>query len=474
MILYHYRSIESALLEVGNGTFHFASREELNDPIEGYVRVYWQGDKAAWEGLFRNYICSLSQAIDLYLLQCDEKMLHHKTLLVDLNQFDNVPLGNILKKLGEDFLADEEIQKLSAFYGNNKLKVRDEELQLIFHFIHSKALIRCIQKCKEYRTIPPEMANDLLNIFGTKEFKFPIGLMEAEVPNEEQRSKIAKLAKDTFEDMIDYQYIRFGFEDETFLYGKHKNENGQIDNENTISEARQHRNWFTITVDFPKVYINQLREMLYPESYVVCFSGKNNDSAMWGNYANNHKGVCLIYETDKNDCMVLQKKSRPLHLNVKPIRYEGEIIERNFFETFGRLTYNQIKTWLCGVGGISSAYNVFSDAEKWQNKYWEVYDIKTYRKLKAWESENEYRLALSNIFDEYSKPEDRNLCYEMKQLKGLIFGINTSEYDKKRIMEKLLEHKDELTNFKFYQAEYDDETQSIFIREKRLWKLNGC
>lgn len=50
MILYHYRPIESALLEIGNGTFHFAASEELNDPIEGYVRVFWKGDRAAWEG----------------------------------------------------------------------------------------------------------------------------------------------------------------------------------------------------------------------------------------------------------------------------------------------------------------------------------------------------------------------------------------------------------------------------------------
>ena len=38
---YHYRSINSALLEIENGTFHFASKEELNDPLEGFVRVFW-------------------------------------------------------------------------------------------------------------------------------------------------------------------------------------------------------------------------------------------------------------------------------------------------------------------------------------------------------------------------------------------------------------------------------------------------
>lgn len=48
MKLYHYRSISSALLEIENGTFHFASKEELNDPLEGFVRVFWQ--EIRWPG----------------------------------------------------------------------------------------------------------------------------------------------------------------------------------------------------------------------------------------------------------------------------------------------------------------------------------------------------------------------------------------------------------------------------------------
>lgn len=99
MLIYHYRPIESALLEIEEGTFHFVSREELNDPIEGYVRVFWQEDKAAWEGLFRNYICSLRQAIILYLLRGDEDMIHHETLLVSLHRSDNVQLVRTLKSL---------------------------------------------------------------------------------------------------------------------------------------------------------------------------------------------------------------------------------------------------------------------------------------------------------------------------------------------------------------------------------------
>ena len=182
MFLYHYRSIRNALLEIENGTFHFSSRKELNDPIEGYVRIFWQGDKAAWEGLLRNYICSLSQAIDLFLLQGNEEILHHNSLVVDLHQFDDIPLGSILKSLGDQFLVDDDNKKLAAFYGNNGLKVCEEELRLILYFIHNKALILCIQNNRNFGRMSGEEANSLLKTFSSsKELSFPFDLMKMEL-----------------------------------------------------------------------------------------------------------------------------------------------------------------------------------------------------------------------------------------------------------------------------------------------------
>jgi len=66
LLLYRYRKVENALKEIENGSFHFAAQEELNDPLEEYIHVYCQGDKAAWQGLFRNYICSLHSALLSY------------------------------------------------------------------------------------------------------------------------------------------------------------------------------------------------------------------------------------------------------------------------------------------------------------------------------------------------------------------------------------------------------------------------
>lgn len=471
MRLYHYRPIESALLELGQGTLHFATKEELNDPIEGYVSVFWQGDKAAWEGLFRNYICSVNQAISLYLIRGDEDMLRHRTLVVDLHGFDDVPYGGILKDLGDAFLADKEIQRLSRFYGHHKLKVQEKELQLILSSIHMKAISLCIKKCVDCKTMPSEEANKLLKIFGdSEEISFPFDPMEKELPNDRQRMAIAEAAGNVGEDLIEGRYIKLGLDDENFLYGKRPNTNNDCSEEATLTKAHQLRDWMSIMVDFPKVYIAQLKDMIYPESYVVCFSGKKDNSAMWGNYADGHQGVCLIYETDEANAMHVKKYNATLY--VKPVSYGGDLLERNFFESFGRLNMGQIATWLTGTEGLSGCYDVFSDVQAWRAKYWETSDAKTYRKLKTWEHENEYRLALTDMLDQFSEPEKRNIPYDYKALKGVIFGINTSEYDKKRIVEALLDHADELTDFAFYQAEYDSESQKIKVRKKSFWELN--
>ncbi len=83
MELYHYRSVGTALKEITNGTFHYSDKSELNDPIEGYVQLYWQGDRPAWEGLFRNYICSLYHSIVFYLLAAKyEEIEEHAVLRI--------------------------------------------------------------------------------------------------------------------------------------------------------------------------------------------------------------------------------------------------------------------------------------------------------------------------------------------------------------------------------------------------------
>jgi len=57
-------------------------------------------------------------------------------------------------------------------------------------------------------------------------------------------------------------------------------------------------------------------------------------------------------------------------------------------------------------------------------------------------------------------------------LKGVIFGINTSYYDKFRIVKSLKDLKDQLPqDFKVYQAYFDDNTHSLATVEINFREL---
>ncbi len=105
-------------------------------------------------------------------------------------------------------------------------------------------------------------------------------------------------------------------------------------------KGNQARNWMSIQTDYPRLYVEQLKEVVFPKSYVVCFSAVNDNSAMWGNYADNHRGVCLIYESD--DLMIAnfneklrtkgKNKVQPKYEKISafPVEYGGTTCRKKF------------------------------------------------------------------------------------------------------------------------------------------------
>ena len=60
--LYRYRSIKSLFKykELDNLSIYFAKPDELNDQMEKYMNVVWQGDAIAFQGLFKHYLYTLT------------------------------------------------------------------------------------------------------------------------------------------------------------------------------------------------------------------------------------------------------------------------------------------------------------------------------------------------------------------------------------------------------------------------------
>ncbi len=513
MLLYRYRSIESAVKELSTSSFYFASKEELNDPLESYVRLYWQGDKSAWEGLLRNYVCSLFRAVEMYLLAADKSTLHSQTALIDIHVFKNLPIDNILTSVGDTFLEDLGVQWITDFYGGHNLKCGTKELVVVLRAVHALGLKICIETMVEHRLIDDKHGQQVLgtiNIQMDSVFeKLKLAGNEWEnnpilsADESERRQFFAEL-ENIVEDSIEQQLIiidakrnkerqrkyKLDVDEsaETFLYKNKKDERGS-----------QLRNWLSVRINYPKIYVAQLKNMIFPPSYVVCFSENKDDSSMWGNYADNHKGVCLIYDSDEL-CLStksvaekrrtesfefrnLNKENSPDVINVtdktvyrtatvKPVVYGGEVLERNFFETLGELSKKQIEGWLKGTKNISSIYDLYShDNKDWRDEYWSALNKKTNTKHESWAHENEYRINLLDTAGVFARPqttEDRIYEYEPKGLKGVIFGIKTSEFDMKRVLDAIPMECDisNKSDFGIFQAEYNDELQIIEIRKK--------
>lgn len=184
----------------------------------------------------------------------------------------------------------------------------------------------------------------------------------------------------------------------------------------------------------------------------------------------------MVYKTKKvNGKDTLSVKSHIIYGNektsvfhddeLKAIQYNHPVIQRNFFESLGRLNKAQIKSWLAPVDGKSSKLLKKYQEDDWKEKYWVDYDEKYCMKLPAWEYEKEYRLLITDIWSEYTK-DNRFIKYNSEQLVGVIFGIKTSECDKMRIINTINKLGKTSEDFEFYQAEFDDEKQKIIVRKK--------
>ena len=61
--MYRFRSVNKLLThkELELQQIYFAPPEELNDPMEGFMDLFWRGDKIVWKNFIINYIKSLEK-----------------------------------------------------------------------------------------------------------------------------------------------------------------------------------------------------------------------------------------------------------------------------------------------------------------------------------------------------------------------------------------------------------------------------
>lgn len=450
MEVYHYRGIDAALLELSEGAFRFAKQEELNDPIEGYISIYWAGDRAAWEGLFRNYICSLYRCMDLFFKDTAEDALFEQMIETDYHRYDKGQQTFVYKTITQAFLQDSAVQEcielLMHFLGGAMQGCSGRILALWLTLVQFTAYNICAQSFLGYIQLKP------IEGWNGNSFHEIVETIEKLMPEngvlEEASERMIEVIGEYLEAI---SIVHFANE------------------RTTVLDEQRRRLWFEITSNFAYHYVVQLEKLLYPGGMVVCFSKENDHSVMWANYADKHQGVCLVYELPLEGetgtlALASTHSQRIINAYAAPIVYKEEAIARNFFETLGRFDRTKVTAWLDGQE--STVLSCYDRLEAWQTQYWQDFYKKFFTKMPAWAYENEYRLLLDDtVFD---GQEEQCFQYPSLALKGIIFGKETNIADKVRILKTAKYAGFSLEQLTISHAVYDERQRRICVRENEM------
>lgn len=213
-----------------------------------------------------------------------------------------------------------------------------------------------------------------------------------------------------------------------------------------------------------ETFIENLIFKYSKQFYVACFSKDFSNLSMWGNYADSHKGICLIFQNSK-----IPFTKRTLRYN--KINYSNKINRYNFFDLLVMQSYRTFKTWTT-FKGKNSKYHIpqYNEFQKRHSLLRQDLTSSLLTKEADWKFEKEYRLYIDNYGNKINNSKyDKGIAlqYDFKSLKGIIFGINTTTQTKHEIFYTIsyLCKRHNIKEFKFYQAVYSFNKSKLEIIE---------
>jgi hypothetical protein len=462
--------------ELENQEIFFSTLESLNDPMEGFIDLFWSGDYIVWENLLRHYLLCLDRACIQFMLIGETEAINLTSIPV-LQTDDDLPTQesrDLYKRICGAFLAIPAVPEYVKGLSSRTRPIRRDELRFHLRILHYHALNAIFSAYKDRGVMTPggDAFQELLQRISLRPEIFEatksLEARHPEVPDGSDRLYAAATG-------VHLQQV---------LIAKFNNPAG-----------RANRNGNLIFDEFPDRYLKLLERMVYGDWYMACFSESCSNSSMWGHYANNHKGVCLKFaaattvgqesslalntitgirgsKANPNGEFIHNFANRTFH----KVNYQGAYPAIDFFRSLGRLRGIALSWWYSdGRGNNSScAHDVHGDEAKWTEKYWAELLANQTSKLEDWSYEKEYRLVLNELIIDFADPLKRKLKYRFSDLKGIIFGMNTPEEDKLAIIRVIQEkcRKENREDFEFYQAYYAKHPGSIEAVPLTLIKMS--
>jgi hypothetical protein len=464
--VYRFRSVDSLFgehQELENQEIYFSTLEDLNDPMEGFTDLFWSGDKIVWMNLLKNYLLCLDCACIQSIVLGNRQDIDLRSLPIFETE-SSLPTQrykDVYKKICVTFFATSAVPEYVQGLCSRKRPIRRDELCCHLSVLHYHALNAIVTAYKSFG----------INIDGRDGETFRELCEKAPVKPEifDLEGTNLDVAK------VDQMYASAkGALEQAILAAKYSNPEFAADRNNAL-----------IMREFPIQYVKLLERPVHGDWYTACFSKNFVNSSMWGHYADNHKGVCLKFSSGKDrekpSLALKYVGKQPGHKTesgeitnipnpyvthqLHQVVYQKTYPEINFFSSLGCLNNPTLVSWYSDENGNMSSYarDVYDNDDEWKKKYWaEFLKVQT-TKLEDWAYEEEYRLVLPPVITDLSEPSTRIFRYRFSDLKGIIFGINTSEKDKLAMIRVIHEKckKESRKEFEFHQAYYAKATGRI-------------
>ena len=130
--------------------------------------------------------------------------------------------------------------------------------------------------------------------------------------------------------------------------------------------------------------LNRVRQEVKRDIQLTCFSERVDSILMWSHYADNHKGFCIEYDTEKID--LIYKRY------LLPVIYQKEVYD------YTMLAVQSDRSFILAMEYLNSDYNLNAVAKG----VW----IPLLIKAQEWYYEKEWRIILPSLFDDSSRLKD--------------------------------------------------------------------
>jgi len=464
--MYRLRSIEGLIgkhKELQAQEIYLATPEELNDPLEGAYDLQWIGDSVLWNNFLKHFLMVL---IDEYC---------HLGILGEEYDLRNYRRLDVLKSVRK--FKTEEAKKL---YTNVEIKLFEYEfVSELISFLSKKNTPTQKYELKNYLKIFHHLSLSIIesefeNIYGFRVFKFlPFPMKIEEILPQYidifRRNKIdsTSIFNNEGEKLDDFfSYINEMY-DQIELIALLKSKYTNISNSKFYLFELVDR------------YLEDIELMLYPNWFTACFMSTCEKSSIWGYYADGHKGVCLKFKEKKDDngnyIIELRNKntSKVRKFIFHEVIYHSKNYKIDFFKSLGKLPGKQLNDeWYTNIDGTLSnrVADIFESDDLWRNQYWMKFEEYTKSKTSDWKSENERRILTNDFFSNLKEKDSRKWVYDFNDLEGIVFGAKTSNADKVRIIEVIMEKckAQKRNDFKFYQARVEKSNEIVKYNELKL------